>query len=133
MNSKDVIDIIETICDKLGIAVNSFSEFVPELMKYKVSLSAFWMISSLLIIVISSIVIRYTIKRARKIYSETHEGVTMDLWDYNEFPSVYVSSVVGGVLILILLIVFLFNLKEIVVWIASPKASAVNYILSYFK
>ncbi len=36
MGSKNVIDIIETICDKLGIIINSFSDFVPELMKYKI-------------------------------------------------------------------------------------------------
>lgn len=133
MNSKEVIEIIETICDKLGIAINSFSDFVPELVKYRVSSSVFWIVSSLLIIVASVVVIRYTVKRASKIYAKEHHGGRMDFYDFDDFPSVYVSSIVGGILAFIFLFVLLFNLRRIVVWTISPQASAVDYVLSYFK
>lgn len=132
MSSKDVIDIIETICDKLGIAINSFSDFVPELMKYKISTSLFWVLASALVIFLSAYAIKYTIRRANKIIDKKSEKQYYSD-ELQDFPSVVAISFIGGALILIFLFVFLCNIRNIVAWISSPQASAVNYVLNYFK
>ncbi|MCI9081453.1 MAG: hypothetical protein HFI70_03865 [Lachnospiraceae bacterium] len=132
MNSQDVISIIETLCEKLGIATDSFQDFVPELIKYRISLSVFWVVVSLLIILASVLVIRYTFKRAQGTHSKNYGG-RITFYDFDDFPSVYISSIVGGILIFIFLFVFLFNFRRIVVCIASPQAYAIDYVLSYFK
>lgn len=127
MNSQDVIEVIETICDKLGIAINSFRDFVPELMKYRISSSVFWVVSSILIIFISVLMIKYAITKARKELKENKRYYD----EFSDFPSVWVSSTIGGFLILIFSFVFLFSARNIILWVSSPYASAINYILSY--
>lgn len=132
MNSKDVISIIETICDKLGIAADSFQDFIPELIKYRISFSVFYVIVSILVISVSLFVIKYAIKRAREIHKKRY-CTNMDFDDYTDFPSVVISSLIGGTLSIIFFFVLLASLRRIVVCIVSPQAYAIDYILGYFK
>lgn len=129
MNSKEVIEVIETICDKLGIAINSFSDFVPNLAKYKISTDLFMLIISTVIIVLSLITIKRVFGHAKRALENSGSFYC----DYADFPSVWLSSIVGGGLILFFVFTFVLRAKSLVGWIASPQASAVNYILSYFQ
>lgn len=129
MDSEEMIEIIETICGKLGIAINSFSDFVPELAKYKIYTSAFWVVASALVILLLESLITYTVQRAEKIIRKEPEVCLYS--SPGDFPSTWVISVVCGFLVLVFLFVFLCNARNIVAWVASPQASAVDYILNF--
>lgn len=131
MNSQNIIEIIETICNKLDIAIDSFSDFVPELAKYKISSSVFWVLASAIVISLSVYAIKYVIHRANRIIENKSKNYYYRD-ELQEYPSVCAISIIGGSLIIIFLFVLLFNIRNIVVWVSSPQASAVNYVLSYF-
>ncbi len=129
MGSEEIIEIIETICGKLGIAINSFSDFVPELAKYKISTSAFWVSASALVILLSAFLIVYIVKRAEKMIRENPKVFSYGC--VSDFASVWAISIVCGFLVLVFLFVFLCNARNIVSWVASPQASAVDYMLNF--
>lgn len=132
MNTESVVNVIETIYAKLGIAANSFQDFVPELAKYKILIAVFWIISSVIIISLSALAIKYVYTRVcRIIKKEGEDRPSVD--DLLDFPSIYVVSIAGGVLIIVFLCVLIGSVEDIVAWIFSPQASAVTYILDFFK
>ncbi len=124
MNSQDVSKIIETICNKFGIAANSFSDFVPELAKYKISTDIFMMIVSAFVVVLSIMAIWKVFLKVK----ESIEDEDSSYFEYEDFPLKF-----GGILILIFTIRFIGLANDLVGWISSPQASAVNYVLSYFE
>lgn len=128
MKSEEVIEIIEAICDKLGIAMNSAKDIIPELAKREIAINLFWVVTSIIIILISVKVIRFVITRAKKDIAEENpkRWSKKELTDYD---SVTIVSSVGVIMIMIFIFALIFSAKDLVAWIASPQASAIAYVL----
>ena len=132
MSSDDVIKVIDTICDKIGVAFDSAKEFVPSLAKYQIASSAFYSIMSVVIIVTSIIAIKKVFESAEnEIKKEIEDGFSRwhrhdDVWD---FWRTGISAVAGVSLIVIFTIAFVINAHNALTWIISPDVSAINYVM----
>ena len=132
MSSDDVIKVIDTICDKIGVAFDSAKEFVPSLAKYQIASSAFYSIMSVVIIVTSIIAIKKAFESAENEIKKEIEGSVSgwhrhdDVWD---FWKTWLSSIIGGILIVICVFVFVSSVYDVLIWIVSPDVSAINYVM----
>lgn len=132
MSSDDVIKVIDTICDKIGIAFDSAKEFVPSLAKYQIVSNAFYSIMSAVIIAVSIIVIKKAFESAEnEIKKEIEDGVSSwnrhdDVWD---FWRTALSSAIGGILIVVCVFVFVISVHDVLTWMVSPDVSAINYVM----
>lgn len=132
MSSDDVIKVIDTICDKIGVAFDSAKEFVPSLAKYEIASNAFYSIMSAVIIAVSIIVIKKAFESAEnEIKKEIEDGVSSwnrhdDVWD---FWRTALSSAIGGILIVVCVFVFVISVHDVLTWMVSPDVSAINYVM----
>lgn len=132
MSSDDVIKVIDTICDKIGVAFDSAKEFVPSLAKYEIASNAFYSIMSAVIIAISIIVIKKAFESAEnEIKKEIEDGVSSwnrhdDVWD---FWRTMLSSIIGGILIVACVFAFVISVHDVLTWMVSPDVSAINYVM----
>lgn len=132
MSSDDVIKVIDTICDKIGVAFDSAKEFVPSLAKYEIASNAFYSIMSAVIIAVSIIVIKKAFESAEnEIKKEIEDGVSSwnrhdDVWD---FGRTMLSSIIGGILIVACVFAFVISVHDVLTWMVSPDVSAINYVM----
>lgn len=132
MSSDDVIKVIDTICDKIGIAFDSAKEFVPSLAKYQIASNAFYSIMSAVIIVISIIAIKKAFESAEKeMKKEREDGVIRwkmhdDIWG---FWRTCITTVIGVFLIVLFVLIFVTCVHDVLAWIVSPDVSAINYVM----
>ena len=132
MSSDDAIKVIDTICDKIGVAVDSAKEFVPSLAKYEIASNAFYSIMSAVIIAVSIIVIKKAFESAEnEIKKEIEDGVSSwnrhdDVWD---FWRTMLSSIIGGILIVAYVFAFVISVHDVLTWMVSPDVSAINYVM----
>ena len=132
MSSDDVIKVIDTICDKIGVAFDSAKEFVPSLAKYEIASNAFYSIMSAVIIAVSIIVIKKAFESAENEIKKEIEGSVSGwhrhdvVWD---FWKTWISSIIGGILIVICVFVFVSSVYGVLIWIVSPDVSAINYVM----
>lgn len=132
MSSDDVIKVIDTICDKIGVAFDSAKEFVPSLAKYQIASNAFYSIMSAVIIAVSIIVIKKAFESAEnEIKKEIEDGVSSwnrhnGVWD---FWRTAFSSAIGGILIVVCVFVFVISVHDVLTWMVSPDVSAINYVM----
>lgn len=132
MSSDDVIKVIDTICDKIGVAFDSAKEFVPSLAKYEIASNAFYSIMSAVIIAVSIIVIKKAFESAEnEIKKEIEDRVSSwnrhnNVWD---FWRTALSSIIGGILIVVCVFVFVISVHDVLTWMVSPDVSAINYVM----
>lgn len=132
MSSDDVIKVIDTICDKIGVAFDSAKEFVPSLAKYEIASNAFYSIMSAVIIAVSIIVIKKAFESAEnEIKKEIEDRVSSwnrhdDVWD---FWRTMLSSIIGGILIVACVFAFVISVHDVLTWMVSPDVSAINYVM----
>ena len=120
MKANEVNEIINNICEKIGIGINSAKEFVPIFAKYKAIDSALSFLGFLAITVIFIIIAR----KAIKAYKE--EGyIDKDIFGFAVGGSAFVSLICGGA--------SLWNLFDMIKWIIVPEAMTVQYILDMMK
>lgn len=115
----EVNEVINNICDKLGYAV---SEITPEMAKYMIAKDTFAVIASVLILIISILIV---IKTRRKVEQEG------DPWADDTFETI-ITAILGIASIVSVLTLLTYG-ADLIGWIASPKASMVQYVLSAIK
>jgi len=120
MKANEVNEIINNICEKVGIGFNNAKEFVPVFAKYKAINDAFVCIGFLIITVISVIVILKLIKGYK-----TSESWDKDGWIFGIVVCSFASLVCG--------LTSLFNLFYAIEWLIVPEAMTVQYILDMMK
>lgn len=122
--SAEVTEIINTLCEKLGVAANIL---VPEMARYYIArLIFFTLIES-----IAAIVVAIVIARIMKwILVETMDAD----FDLDErVPMIFFTNLIPGVLLAILFIAAVSSAADLIGWIASPTASAIREIASMVK
>lgn len=132
MSSDDVIKVIDTICDKIGVAFDSAKEFVPSLAKYEIASNAFYSIMSAVIIAISIIAIKKAFESAE---NEMKKEIENDVIRYKRHDNVWdfyrtgITTIIGVFLIVIFVVIFVTCVHDVLTWIVSPDVSAINYVM----
>ena len=120
MKANEVNEIINNICEKIGIGINSAKEFVPIFAKYKAIDSALSCLGFLAVTVIFIILAR----KAIKAYKEAGY-MDRDIFGFAVGGSAFVSLICGCE--------SLWNLFDMIKWIIVPEAMTVQYILNTMK
>lgn len=119
--SNEVNEVINNICDKLGYAA---SEITPEMARYMIVRGIYGVIVCIVLMIIAVIVGTIAYKSYKNLSPYDQE------WNCTlQFFSMFCSAVMLTVLILVLV----FEGVDLVGWIASPKASMVQYVLNAIK
>ena len=105
------------MCDKLGYAA---SEITPEMAKYMIAKDVFSIIVCIAIIAVCAVIIAKLIKHYFKEIKEN---------PYYDSPFEIVMSLACGFVILLTGAILVSTGADLVGWIASPKASMVEYVL----
>ncbi len=117
MKVNEINEIINNICEKIGIGINSAKEFVPLFAKYKAINDAFICVGFLIVTIIFVIVTTKLIKGYKAAESWDEDG-----W--------IVGIVLSSLASLICGLVSWFNLFYAIEWIVVPEAMTVQYILN---
>ena len=119
--SKEVTEIINTLCEKLGVAA---SILVPEMTRYNIARLAFLtVVYGILAVVLTVIVVRLV-----------KHFLTSEDMDEDERPiAILLVSLIPGFVLVFLIVCTIDNATDLIGWIASPTASAVKEITSMIK
>lgn len=120
--SKEVTEIINTLCEKLGVAA---SVLVPELAKYNIARLAFLTVVQTVLSVVMAVVVVKLVKWS------LGNGEDED-WD-EKGMAVFLTCIIPGLAMAILTCCALNSATDLIGWIASPTASAVKEITSMIK
>lgn len=119
--SKEVTEIINTLCDKLGVAANIL---VPEMARYSIARLAFLkVVQGILSIAVAAIIVRLV------KYCLTSENVDDD----ERVISVFLTNLFPGLVLVFVIVGAISRATDLIGWIASPTASAVKEITSMIK
>lgn len=117
----EVNEVINNICNKLGYAA---TEITPEMAKYMIAKDTFAVIASVVILIISILII---IKTRKKVQLKQEN----DPWADDGFETII--TVILGIASIASVLTLLTYGADLIGWIASPKASMVEYISRLIK
>lgn len=121
MMSSEITEIINTLCEKLGVAANVL---VPEMARYYIArLIFFTLIETIFAIIVAIAFVRIV----RWIFIETNTD-----WEDRAFRIFFVA-LIPGILLIFLFVSSVSNAADLIGWIVSPTASAVRVIASLIK
>lgn len=118
--SKEVEQIINTLCDKLGVAANIL---VPELTKYSIARLTFMTAVYSIAFAVIAVVI---VKIAKWALNQDLDFDDVSLY-------IFLLELIPGLLLIVLTITIVSNATGLIGWIASPTASAIKEITSMIK
>ena len=119
--SKEVEQIINTLCEKLGVAANIL---VPELAKYNIARLCFLIVVQTILAVVMAVVVVKLVK-----WSFGNEDADFE----DKALSVFLTCIFPGIVMAILTCFAIASATDLIGWIASPTASAVKEITSMIK
>ena len=119
--SKEVTEIINTLCEKLGVAA---SVLVPEMARYSIARLAFLTAIETLLTIVFIIIMAKIVKWILKDKNSSMEDVGFALFVVSLFP---------GLVLVFLVVCTVLSATDLIGWIASPTASAVKEITSMIK
>lgn len=118
--SKEVEQIINILCEKLGVAANIL---VPELAKYNIARLAFLTVAYITAFAVIAVVIVKIAKWA----------LNQDL-DFDDASlCIFFLELIPGLSLIVLTVIIVSNATNLIGWIASPTASAIKEITSMIK
>ena len=119
--SKEVTEIINTLCEKLGVAA---SVLVPEMARYSIARLAFLTVVQTILAVVMVVVV---VKLAKWSLDNEDED-----WDEKGI-SLFLTCIIPGLAMAFLIGCAISSATDLIGWIASPTASAVKEITSMIK
>lgn len=122
--SKEVTEIINTLCEKLGVAA---SVLVPEMAKYNIARLAFLTVVYTIIAVVMAVIVAKLVKWIL----DNGDNEDVDWEDMGLF--IFLACLIPGLVMVILTGCAIASATDLIGWIASPTASAVKEITSMIK
>lgn len=119
--SNEVTEIINTLCEKLGVAANVL---VPEMARYYIARLVFLTLVETILAIILAIAFAKVVKWILSV-------TDADLGD--RLITVFLVGLLPGVLLIFLVLSALSGVTDLIGWIASPTASAVREITRLIK
>lgn len=118
--SSEVTEIINTLCEKLGVAANVL---VPEMARYYIARLAFLALTKTIFAIILGIVFARIMKWILSILNNPDA----DWEDEVIFPALF-ANLFLGIIVIFLVLSACSNAADLIGWVASPTASAVREI-----
>ena len=119
--SKEVTEIINTLCEKLGVAA---SVLVPEMARYSIARLAFLTVVQTILAVVMAVIVVKLVK-----WSFGDEDVDFE----DKALSVFCTCIVPGIAMVVFVCLAISSATDLIGWIASPTASAVKEITSMIR
>lgn len=117
----EVNEVINNICSKLGYAA---SEITPEMARYMIARNTFEVIVCVVFMIIATVIGIMAYRSYKRLSPHDQE------WNCRvQLSSMIISA---GVFILFVVVLALVG-ADLVGWIASPRASMVQYVLEQIK
>ena len=117
MDAESVNAVIDNISNKLGIVANGVNDLVPEFIKLGISSSVVYIIFEIIALMLLFFV-------GTKMFPRIKNG--------NEFDNSaleWVIMVVSIIFIIFFAFALIFDVNDLVGWIVSPNAKAIEYVL----
>ena len=117
MDAEHVNAVIDNISNKLGIMANGVNDLVPEFIKLGISSSVVYIIFEIIALMLLFFV-------GTKMFPRIKNG--------NEFDNSaleWVIMVVSIIFIIFFAFALIFDVNDLVGWIVSPNAKAIEYVL----
>ena len=117
MDVESVNAVIDNISNKLGIVANGVNDLVPEFIKLGISSSVVYIIFEIIALMLLFFV-------GTKMFPRIKNG--------NEFDNSaleWVIMVVSIIFIIFFAFALIFDVNDLVGWIVSPNAKAIEYVL----
>lgn len=118
MDVESVNAVIDNISNKLGIVANGVNDLVPEFIKLGISSSVVGIIFEII-----ALMLLYFI--TVKMFSRIENG---DWFEDNIFEWITITTSI--VFIIIFAFALIFDMNDLVGWIVSPNAKAIEYVLN---
>ena len=118
MDTESVNAVIDNISNKLGIVANGVNDLVPEFIKLGISSSVVYIIFEIIALMLLFFV-------GTKMFPRIKNG--------NEFDNStleWVIMVVSIIFIIFFAFALIFDVNDLVGWIVSPNAKAIEYVLN---
>lgn len=109
-------ETVEMLCNKLGVVAD---ELIPQIVKLGTNTSICWAIVGLVLISMLALYHVWLVKKLRKID-----------W-YDKTFVIGLGYFIAGLIAFVGLIVLVVNLCDIVLWVTSPTARAIQWIMNH--
>ena len=118
MDAESVNAVIDNISNKLGIVANGVNDLVPEFIKLGISSIVVGIIFEIIALILLSFV-------AVKMFSRIEN---VDEFDDDIFE--WITMITSIVFIIVFAFALIFVVNDLVGWIVSPNAKAIEYVLN---
>ena len=125
MTSETAMEIINAICDKIGIVYDKALGLVPYIVRYNIARSLAWIFGAAVIAVISALLIHMAKKKAAE-YNEQHKN---DAYPENSTCFDYIEGMVGALGLVVAGILLLAVGGSLIIWLGAPEIRALRWAL----
>lgn len=119
MDAESVNAVIDNIVDKLGIVANGVNDLVPEFTRLEMSSHIVFIIFEVIALITSSLILRNIWCKFESDDGELEHEV---MW--------YAVFIITCILMIYFVFAFIFDVRDLVGWIVSPNAKAIEYVFS---
>lgn len=120
MDANQVNQVIDNLCSKLGMGVDSVAQLVPSFARLKIGLNGYWIVVSLIVFVVSALIFKKLIKDFYEV-------------DYGSQEMRVGIGFVLAVIDIVFIMVFLVCSYELVGWVMAPDIRTIEYIMNMIK
>lgn len=123
MTGETSMEIINAICDKIGIVYDKAVGLVPYIVRYNIACGLTSIFAAAVIAVVSAFLIHMAQKKAAE-YNEQHKN---DVYPINREWFDYVGGMIGVPGLVIAGILLLIFSNSLIKWIVAPEISALQW------
>ena len=123
MNSTDAMEIINAICDKIGIVYDKAVGLVPYIVRYNIACGLTSIFAAAVVAVVSAFLIHMAQKKAAE-YNEQHKN---DVYPINREWFDYVGGMIGVPGLVIAGVLLLIFSNSLIPWLVAPEISALQW------
>lgn len=126
MTSETAMEIINAICDKIGIVYDKAAGLVPYIVRYNIACNLTSIFVAAVIVVGSSCLLHVAQKKAAE-YNEQHKN---DRYLTDRTWSDYAGGVIGASGLVVAGVLLLVFVGLLIMWLVAPEISALKWALS---
>ena len=125
MTGETTMEIINAICDKIGIVYDKAVGLVPYIVRYNIASGLTSIFVAAVIAVVSAFLIHMAQKKAAE-YNEQHKN---DVYPINREWYDYVGGMIGVPGLVVSGVLLLIFSNSLIKWIVAPEISALQWAL----
>ena len=125
MTSETAMEIINAICDKIGIVYDKAVGLVPYIVRYNIARDLTFIFDAAVVAVVSAFLIHVAKKKAAE-YNEQHKN---DTYETSRTWSDYVGGMIGASGLVVAGVLLLVFGGLLIMWLVAPEISALQWAL----